>query len=236
MGINQGVPKRRLRAFLFDFSGTLVNDLNATIVAVNHVIQSIGQRKARLRRAEFVSTFRMPYWEFLQKFGISERDARTLAPKIFQQAYLRQMRRVKIFSDVKKTVEELRRRKIQTGIVSSTPRSIIVATLSRQRMKHLFDVVVSLEDCPELKPSPAPIIQAIGRLTRRPQEVAYVGDMSEDIEAARRAHAIPIAIWRENNHYQSLKDLIEANPLMLVRSLGQITEKLDLQGTGRPTR
>lgn len=236
MRINQRVPKRRLRAFLFDFSGTLVNDLNATIVAVNHVIQSIGERKRGLTRAEFVSTFKMPYWNFLRKFGISEREARTLAPKLFQQAYLRQMRRVKIFSDVKKTIEELRRRKIQIGIVSSTPRAIIVDTLSRERLNNLFDLVISLEDCQELKPSPAPIVQAIRRLKRRPEEVAYIGDMSDDIEAARRAHAIPIAIWRENNHYQSLRDLIEANPLMLVRSLGQITEKLDLQGTGRPTR
>jgi len=213
---------KRPSAFLFDFSGTLVNDLEITIEAINQVIREIGATTVKLRSNEFKRKFRSPYWQFLDQFGVSRTAAETVAPKIFQNAYLGLIRRARMFPDVAECLLKFKAAKTRTGIVSSTPKSVIARVLEINRMQH-FDIIVGLEDCEDLKPSPLPIVRASERLGRDCEEVAYVGDMVEDVVSAQRAGAMPIVVWRGDNSYQSLSELKRSRPAMLVTTLAQIS-------------
>jgi len=210
------------RAILFDFSGTLVDDLKTTVVAANHAIRKIAKNANELTVDQFVEKFHMPYWDFFQELGVSPEEAHQRAPALFQEAYLKGLDSIALFQDVKEVLVQMRKRDFQTGIVSSTPRTIIEMILRKHHSSNLFDVVLGLEDCNELKPSGKPLLQAVQRLGRSPSEVAYVGDMDEDVQAADAAGIVPIAIWRERGHYQELDVLTSSNPPFLVHRLTEI--------------
>jgi HAD superfamily hydrolase (TIGR01549 family) len=213
-----------LRAFLFDFSGTIVDDLEVSLIATNHAITTLAGPASKLTRDQFVDRASMPYWNLFEPLGISEEEARKRVPALFIESYMKQVGRIDLFSDVREALVELRRRKFQTGIVSSTPRSIIRTILFKRRVESLFDLVLGLEDCKELKPSPQPIIEAIKRLKRESREVGYVGDMDEDVKAAHAAGAVSIAVWRQRRHYQKLDRLTSSRPRFLVKRLTEILD------------
>jgi HAD superfamily hydrolase (TIGR01549 family) len=210
-------------AFLFDFSGTIVDDVEVTLSAVNHVIRNIGSRNPELTLDDLVRKFRMPYQDFFEELGIPAQDPREIL-RLFQEAYLRRLDRVHLFGDERKVLQEMRRSGVRTGIVSNTPKRIVDAVLVRQTIDSLFDVTLGMEDLSKPKPSPEPIIDAAHRLGREPQEIAYVGDTEDDIQAAKAAGAVTIAIWRERGHYQELDRLISSNPMYFVNSLTQIAD------------
>lgn len=218
------------KAFLFDFSGTIVDDVQVTLSAVNHVIRNIGRGTDELALAEFVEKFRMPYQDFFKQLGIPTQDPRRIL-SLFQEAYLKKLDQVVLFEDAREALTRIGGRDIQTGIVSNTPRAIIDAVLTRQTIASSFDVILGMEDLSKPKPSPEPIMDAARKLGRQPQEIAYVGDTEDDVEAARAAGADAIAIWRERGHYQVLDRLISSKPMFVVNRL---TEILDINW--RPRR
>ncbi|MCJ7457237.1 HAD family hydrolase [Candidatus Bathyarchaeota archaeon] len=211
------------KAFLFDFSGTIVDDVEISLDAVNYVIRNIASGKDELTLGEFVEKFRMPYQDFFQQLGIPARDARRIL-SLFQEGYLRKLDQVVLFRDGREALKSIRMRGIQTGIVSNTPRAIIDAVLAKQTMDSSFDVTLGMEDLSKPKPSPEPIVDAARRLRRRPQEIAYVGDTEDDVQAAKTAGAITIAIWREHGHYQDRDHLISSNPMFVVNRLTEILD------------
>jgi len=105
----------------------------------------------------------------------------------FVEAYLQQRDRIALFPDVEDALIRIKERGMQIGIVSSTPRIILDTVLAKYGAKRLFDTVLALEDCREFKPSPQPILEAVTRLGVPKQDIAYVGDMDEDVQAANAA-------------------------------------------------
>src|SRR5206468_2618435 len=69
--------------------------------------------------------------------------------------------------------------------VTSRSRRTSLVTLELAGLLPFFGAVVSAEDCPELKPDPAPLRLALGLLGRDALGAAMVGDTPHDIEAGR---------------------------------------------------
>jgi phosphoglycolate phosphatase len=53
-----------IRNLIFDWSGTLADDLPSVLCAVNGMLRAAG--RAELTRAEFQARFRLPYPEFFR--------------------------------------------------------------------------------------------------------------------------------------------------------------------------
>jgi phosphoglycolate phosphatase len=209
------------KAFLFDFSGTIVDDVKVSLSAVNYALRSIATDADEVTLGEFVARFKVPYGFVFERLGISPEGAQRI-PLLFQEAYLRELDRAVLFRDAEEMLVRMRKDKVQTGIVSNTPRTIIDAVLAKQNAACLFDLVLGMEDLSAPKPSPKSIVVSAERLGRRLQEVAYVGDTGDDIQAAKAAGAVSIAVWRELGHYQRIGALISSNPKFFVNRLTEI--------------
>ena len=83
------------------------------------------------------------------------------------------------------TLAELKRRGIVLGAVTSRSRRTSIATLELAGIADYFDVVVSAEDAPALKPDPAPLRHALMVVGRDTVGAAMVGDTVHDIAAGR---------------------------------------------------
>ena len=82
------------------------------------------------------------------------------------------------------------------ALVSNGSRARVEDELGRLEVATLFQSVVCGEKKEELKPSPVMLERAIRSLGLRPADVVYVGDAPADIQAARNAGVISIAIAR----------------------------------------
>jgi putative hydrolase of the HAD superfamily len=74
----------------------------------------------------------------------------------------------------------------------------LYATLSRHGLSGYFCKIVVSSEVGVKKPNPDIFALALATAALPPQQVAYVGDSEEDVEAAQRGGMIPIRIERSN--------------------------------------
>jgi phosphoglycolate phosphatase-like HAD superfamily hydrolase len=84
--------------------------------------------------------------------------------------------------------------------------------------------VFGLGDYKRQKPHPESIELAVNKLGYSAEHAIYVGDMREDVIAARRARVIPIAIYREAGSYHIEQHLRQENPAFFIKDLREIVE------------
>jgi phosphoglycolate phosphatase len=92
-----------------------------------------------------------------------------------------------LMDSVPDTVQVLKKRGYQLGIVSTKFRRRIETILARENLLESFDVIVGGEDVTEFKPDPEGANLAMQRLECTPSNSIYVGDSRVDLETAKRA-------------------------------------------------
>lgn len=111
-------------------------------------------------------------------------------------------------------------RRYPLGIVTARPRKDAEEFLDRFGIGGLFRVVVTREDAPS-KPDPAPVRLAVERLGVTRAWMA--GDTRDDLEAARLAGVLPIAVAVPGDDRSAL-----ASAARVVRSIQELEEVLDV--------
>ena len=103
-------------------------------------------------------------------------------------------RAVQAYPGVLEAVQALRDDGLRTAVVTTKGEAEAEAVLRNLGLRGLFDTVVGDDDVRPVKPDPAPVIAACGRLGRRPIDAAMVGDTSFDIDAGRAAGAYTVGV------------------------------------------
>jgi len=80
------------------------------------------------------------------------------------------------------------------GIVTAKRRATVELAFAVLPLRDFFDVLVTAEETERHKPHPEPLLLALERLGRRPDEAAYVGDSRFDVRAAKAAGVAAIAV------------------------------------------
>jgi phosphoglycolate phosphatase len=76
---------------------------------------------------------------------------------------------------------------LQTALVTSSPRTIVVDVIVRLQLAELFDFVICGDDVKNYKPHPEPVLTTLAALKRLPVEAIMVGDSHVDILAGKAA-------------------------------------------------
>ena len=130
----------------------------------------------------------------------------TLTDKLFQPLYDEfshlfveqadkiMLDRTILFTQVKPTIEQLLKRNLLLGIVSTKFRYRIQAFLNRENIDNFFSIIIGGEDTTVHKPDPTGLIMAIKYMDCVPEEVLYVGDSTTDAETARCADVPFVAV------------------------------------------
>ena len=121
---------------------------------------------------------------------------------------------------------KLKRKGIALAVASNIPSLFLREHLQSNSLEKYFSAVVGQEDCDEKKPSPKPILLALEKMGSKPESSAYVGDMEEDIIAAKRANVYPIAVSRQRSYHPTWK-LTRQNPSLVVLNLTDLLAIFD---------
>ena len=76
---------------------------------------------------------------------------------------------------------------LKWGIVTNKPRRFTMPLIESMRLHKRATCIVSGDDAPQAKPSPATLLMACSQVGVKPENCMYVGDAERDIQAGKAA-------------------------------------------------
>jgi phosphoglycolate phosphatase len=207
-----------IRNVIFDWSGTLVDDLPAVLGAVNGVLRDAGFPE--LTRDEFRARFRLPFEEFYGEFpgatSLEELEQR------FHRHFDILQSTVTALPHARGFLEFCRRRHLRTLVLSTVAEPYYVAQAAVNGFREFID-----HPYPGVRDKRARIGEILQSLGLDPGETLFVGDMQHDMEAARMGGVRSCAVL---TGYNRLEQLRASDPDLIVEHLGELQAILEKNG------
>ncbi len=176
------------RAVLFDLDGTLVD----TAPDLGYALNLQRQRHGKPALSDAVIR---PVASHGSKgllglgFGITPHDAafaqmREEYLNIYDEVFTRSPR---LFDGMADLLQAIENKGIKWGIVTNKPRRFTNRLIESMGLHQRAACVISGDDAPQPKPSPATLLLACQRLAMSPQDCIYIGDAERDIQAGKAA-------------------------------------------------
>lgn len=180
-----------LKAIVFDYNGTLVDDLGLAVESYYRAAQERGHRLTRAtvwqhisqppsrKRELYFGTVADAEWQAI--IGRRKQIYAELASSAFR-----------LFPQTESVLFELSRR-YRLGVLSNTFRSLF-EMLFPAHLAALFGASLFFDEVSDPKPSPAPMRAVMATLQVAACECAYVGDAVEDVQMAKAAGVASFAL------------------------------------------
>lgn len=192
-------PAREIEAVLFDLDGTLIDIDDQQIEVLAHRLRGVA-RVLPDRDPEQAAQRIMRRAEGPVNAVLTALDVVGLDDNVLDLGdRLRRFRGERTeanFEVVPGTAETLRALDghYRLGIVTTRGQRDTESFLVQYQLTDLFEVVVTRESTPRLKPHPQPVRYAAEMLGLSPERCVMVGDTTVDMEAAKKAGARAIAV------------------------------------------
>ena len=206
-------------AALFDWSGTLVDDLDVVWRTNDATLMSFGV--AHQDVDAFRKGFILPWQAFYGLFGLGTPEKLEEVDSRFWRIYRTLSQEIKPFPDALSILTQLKDSGLKTAVVTQTKKGPLMEQVRRFGWADLIDVAVAAEDVDELKPSPKPVLEALSKLGVSSGRAVFTGDMTEDALAGSRAGVKVISIvQRGGYHTEEMVKL--GNPFAVAHSLPEV--------------
>jgi phosphoglycolate phosphatase-like HAD superfamily hydrolase/8-oxo-dGTP pyrophosphatase MutT (NUDIX family) len=207
---------------IFDWSGTLVDDMSPVIEATNVVLEKYGI--APYDREGFRRSFRLPYHEFYEELlpgvALTELEAH------FRPAFDGATSLVTVLPHAREKLEWAKQRGMRLFVLTSMDPTAFARQLNEFEMKDFFEETYSgVIDKREL------IAHILEKHSLHKDETAFIGDMTHDIETARHGGISSIAVLTGYHHAEVLAAV---RPDITVPDLGVLVKLFDRRKADRP--
>jgi phosphoglycolate phosphatase len=206
------------RNLIFDWSGTLVDDLPPVLEATNHVFSIYGV--APLDRETFRLRFRLPYRDFYEELlpGVPLQELEVH----FRVAFAASTAPVTILPHAREKLEWCRYHGIRCFVLTSMDSEAFAKQLVEFGLGDFFEATYS-----GVLDKREKILGILEAHRLDPAESAFVGDMTHDIDTARHGKMTSIAVLTGYTHAGALA---ESKPDLTVPDLDVLRRLLDRPG------
>jgi len=212
-----------LKNLIFDWSGTLVDDLPPVIATTNIIVEHYG--KQALTREQFLDRFELPYTKFFDRYlpGVPLEELQAL----YQEHFPADGGDVVALPGSLEFLKAARARGLRLFILSSVPQNHWDQQAAKTGLDGFFKETWTgvVEKC-------AYCIDRVKEFDLDPAETTFIGDMRHDIEAGNAAGLTTIATL---TGYEGIDRLAQADPDLVVRDLVHLKNLLE-SGGGLLTR
>ncbi|VVB65708.1 Glyceraldehyde 3-phosphate phosphatase [Candidatus Gugararchaeum adminiculabundum] len=199
----------KLKAVLFDLDNTLTDFVNMKREATHAAACALINSGLKMDEEQcFKELFQLYWLDGIDGNTVFERFIKNKTGSIDRKmlesailAYLEEKRRhLKLYPGVKETLSKLRTKGILIGILTDAQKIKAENRLRKLGLYGFFDLVITLDDTGEHKPSKLPFLKAIEGFRVRPDEVLMVGDsIGRDVNGAQQAGIrAALAKWGED--------------------------------------
>src|SRR3989344_8134602 len=189
----------KIKNIIFDWSGTLSDDFTSVYQASMLVFKKLG--RAPISMEEYRREFTLPYMVFWNKYF--PELTKEVEDKLYVEA-IHQVDEPILYEGVKTELERLKSLGINMIVISSHPHDKLLKEANNYGIRFLFqEINGSIHDKTET------ILDILQRNNFNPNQTMYVGDMTHDIDAGKKARVVTVALgWG----YQSKEVLMDSNP------------------------
>ena len=200
-----------IKNIIFDWSGTLSEDIIPTYKAVMIVFEKIGLKKISFEK--FLEEYELPYMKFYERY------IHDMTKEQFSEIYSEAIHSVeepKAFPGTKKFLEFIHKKGIKMALLSSLVHEKMEKEIENYGFSKFFvDIKGSVHDKREA------ILDLIEECKFKENETAFVGDTRHDIETGKKANLMTIGV---NWGYEPKEKLEKANPDHIVESFDELKE------------
>ncbi|ETT71981.1 HAD-superfamily hydrolase [Paenibacillus sp. FSL R7-277] len=173
-----------IECVLFDLDGTIVNTNELIINSFMHALKENNlpalTREQMIPHMGTTLHHQLSAFSGLEDIGVLERSYRS-----YNNAHHDEL--VHAFPHVNETMEELLRRGIRMGVVTTKIRPSTLRTLEKFDLLKYMETIVTVNDVTHPKPHPEPVLTAVANLGVDPAKTLMVGDSAVDIQSAKAA-------------------------------------------------
>lgn len=177
-----------ISTILFDLDGTLVD----TAPDLGHALNIQLQRHGKAALSDAVIR---PFASHGSRgliglgFGITPADAHFFVMRdeylnIYDSVFTRSPT---LLPGIAELLQVIERKSLTWGIVTNKPRRFTQRLIESMKLHERAACVVSGDDAPQPKPSPATLLMACEQVGVKPEHCVYVGDAERDIQAGKAA-------------------------------------------------
>jgi pyrophosphatase PpaX len=172
------------KAVIFDFDGTIMDTNDLILNSWQHTFNHYEGKKRGNEEiyATFGETLKYSMKNLLPNV---ETDEAIEKYREYQIAHSDEQ--IKLFDDIVELLDELKKRDLLLGIVTSRLRNTTMKYLKSFDLLDYFDVIVTCDDTNVHKPKPEPALIALKQLDVKKDETIMVGDTRFDIGCANNA-------------------------------------------------
>ncbi len=207
-----------IRNVIFDWSGTLVDDLPAVWQATNYVFQRAGIPELTLEK--FRAEFCLPFTDFYQRYVAHVPMAQL--EEWFHERYKQVHDGVVELPHAREFLARCRERQLRMFVLSSVHRDHWAAQTALTGFAPFFE-----RPYIEVWDKRTKILEILADNGLRPEETLFVGDMQHDIETARHGGVHSCAVLTGYNRLQQLR---ASEPDLIVEHLGELRDVLERDG------
>lgn len=203
---------------MFDFDGVISNSLNVAYLVWKQVSEEFDT-KVKIKDVEhYKKMAKCNVIHMLESLGLSEKEYKR-EKEIW--AEYRKKYPLKPFDGIENVLNQLSQ-KYTLALVSGASKEAIETQLKEYNLLNLFKVIIPLIYPDKNKPNPYHLNLAIEKLGVDPKEIVYIGDMVDDIQAARKAgleKTIGVSYG-----FGLLESIKSENPTFIVNSPNEILD------------
>ena len=192
----------QIKLIIFDLDGTLVDAYPAIISSFNYTMQRLNypvQNALAIRRAVGWGDGNL-----LRPF-IKEKDV-CVALSIYRKHHkLALLKESRLFPKVYKVLAYLKNKGYRFAVASNRPSRFSWILIRHLKLEKYFDYVLCADKLKHIKPHPEIINRIMQRFALKPEQALYVGDMTIDAQAGRRAKVETIIVTTGSSTKSEIK-------------------------------
>lgn len=201
------MQKIPVKALIFDRDGVIINSDVVVIKAAREAFAQLGFTLLDEDIPQITGRSYRVYTDyFLQKWDFDAEEYY----RIIRELFYANLDAAPYFEEAVKLIKKLHGQKIPLAITTSAGREGTLLILEKAGIAGMFDVIVTKEDCKNLKPDPEPYALTAKKLGITPELCLAIEDTALGVESAKKAGLKCIAIPNEHTRDQdfSLADKV----------------------------
>ncbi|MBT0727314.1 phosphoglycolate phosphatase [Rosenbergiella australiborealis] len=204
-------PFTDIRGIAFDLDGTLVDSAPGLSRAIDLMLEDLQLPVAGLENVTRwigngadIMVNRALTWAL----GTSPDESQVAqARSCFDHHYLHTAESgSQLFSHVLEVLEVLSSKEIPLAIVTNKPTPFVRPLLESLNIDHFFSLIIGGDDVPIKKPHPAAIFMVLGQFGLLTEQLLFVGDSRNDIQAAKSAGVRSVGLSYGYNYGEPIED------------------------------
>jgi len=189
-----------VKAVVFDLDGTIVDfnlDYKSARAEAIQLLSNQGFPQSIFSLNESVFEMLKKTEIYIKNHRISDRDYSKLKRDvlaILEKYEVESAKLTQLVPGILETLQTLKRMRLKLGIFTVNGKKTTEQVLSTFRLKPYFQIVVTRDSVPTVKPNPVHLETVLKSLKVKPEETLVVGDSRWDMEAARELKVFAVGV------------------------------------------